>query len=212
VLISLTTIAPGEYQTEVLALFENETVIPSPAGATFTVPATGFYRLTYMYKNTSTGESPNSGTQEIQIASSLLVGTENGISDGMKAEAFANRLYFYDACSADAPLGFGSIGQFTTLKAMITDSNTLLANEVLNDFAYGDSSREGSQTLSLTALEKYEAMVARYQVANPPLGLSEFNQTSNQGLNKYGIELSALVLILSFNTIILLKKFNFGKY
>jgi hypothetical protein len=165
-----------------------------------------------MYKNTSTGESPNSGTQEIQIASSLLVGTENGISDGMKAEAFANRLYFYDACSADAPLGFGSIGQFTTLKAMITDSNTLLANEVLNDFAYGDSSREGSQTLSLTALEKYEAMVARYQVANPPLGLSEFNQTSNQGLNKYGIELSALVLILSFNTIILLKKFNFGKY
>jgi hypothetical protein len=212
-LITLTQIAPGEYQTEVLALFENETVIPSPAGATLTVSATGFYRLTYVYKNTSTGSFPNTGTQEIQVTSSLLPGTENGITDAMKAEAFANRLYFYDACSADGTLGFGSIGQFTTLKGMITDSNTLLANEFLNDFAYGDSSREGSQTLSLTALEKYQAMVSRYQVVNPPLGLNDYNnQNFPSEMNKYAVELSALALILSFNTIILLKKFNFGKY
>jgi hypothetical protein len=158
-----------------------------------------------MYKNTSTGESPNSGTQEIQVTSSLLPGTENGITDAMKAEAFANRLYFYDACSADGTLGFGSIGQFTTLKSMMINSDTLLGNQTINDFAYGDSTREGTQTLLLTALEKYEAMVERYQSTNPPLGLNPSSMI-DPTLKKYSFEFAFLLVLFGINSFIIFKK------
>ena len=123
----------------------------------------------------------------------------------MKAEAFANRLYFYDACSADASLGFGSIGQFTTLKSMMINSDTLLGNQTINDFAYGDSTREGTQTLLLTALEKYEAMVERYQSTNPPLGLNPSSMI-DPTFKKYSLEFVFLISVFFINAVIIFKK------